>query len=155
MPSPSHTKDQRRFSAGVVAVRRDERGWRVLVLRAFRLWDFPKGTVEAGEAPRQAAAREALEEANLDDLVFRWGDDFAETQPYAGEKVARYFLAESPRATVRLTVSPELGRAEHHEFRWVTFDEARALLPARLHPILGWAVRVLTGPPPRVPNQGR
>jgi len=40
---------------------------------------------------------------------------------------------------VTLPVSPELGRPEHHEFRWTGWDEARALLPARLLPILDWA----------------
>jgi 8-oxo-dGTP pyrophosphatase MutT (NUDIX family) len=43
------------FSAGVVVVRRDGGGWRLLVLRAYRNWDFPKGMVEAGEAPARRA----------------------------------------------------------------------------------------------------
>jgi hypothetical protein len=38
-----------------------------------------------------------------------------------------------------LPVSPELGRPEHHEYRWVTYEEARSLLPLRLLPILEWA----------------
>lgn len=144
---------ERRFSAGVVPVRRDARGWRVLILRAFRLWDFPKGAVEAGETPRQAAVREAREETAIDDLVFRWGEAFTETAPYARGKVARYFVAESPRAAVRLRPSPALGRAEHHEFRWTTFDEARALLPPRLQPVLRWAERIVTEPSPRATHR--
>jgi 8-oxo-dGTP pyrophosphatase MutT (NUDIX family) len=130
----------KRLAAGVVVLRRDERGaWRVLVLRAFRNWDFPKGLVEPDEEPRDAAVREALEEASLDDLVFRWGDDFRDTEPYAGGKVARYYVAESPAANVKLPVSPELGRPEHHEYRWLPADDARRLLPERLRLVLDWA----------------
>jgi 8-oxo-dGTP pyrophosphatase MutT (NUDIX family) len=130
----------KRLAAGVVVFRRDEStGWRVLVLRAFRNWDFPKGLVEPAESPRDAAVREAREEASLDDLVFRWGDDFRDTEPYAGGKVARYYVAESPAAEVTLPISPELGRPEHHEYRWLSADEARRLLPERLQSILDWA----------------
>ena len=43
--------------------------------------------------------------------------------PYARQKVARYYLGE-PSGEDVLPISPELGRPEHHEFRWVSFDEA-------------------------------
>jgi hypothetical protein len=36
-------------------------------------------------------------------------------------------------------VSPELGRPEHDEWRWVSCDEAAHLLPPRLQPVLAWA----------------
>jgi 8-oxo-dGTP pyrophosphatase MutT (NUDIX family) len=130
-------------SAGVVVVRRFPEGWRYLVLRAYRNWDFPKGLIEAGETPLEAAVREVREEASLDGLEFRWGDAFSETAPYRGGKVARYYLAESPSGEVFLPVSPALGRPEHHEFRWVDYHEARRLLPPRLSPILEWAHALL------------
>jgi 8-oxo-dGTP pyrophosphatase MutT (NUDIX family) len=127
------------FSAGVVVARRDGGGWRLLVLRAYRNWDFPKGMVEPGEAPLAAAIRETAEEAAIGDLAFRWGEDYRETAPYARGKVARYYLAETAQQTVTLPVSPELGRPEHDEWRWVDFIEAERLLPPRLQPILAWA----------------
>jgi 8-oxo-dGTP pyrophosphatase MutT (NUDIX family) len=133
----------RRFSAGVVVARPGAEGWRYLLLRAFRNWDFPKGRVEPGEDPRQAAVREAREESALDDLEFRWGEAWRETGPYAGGKVARYYVACSPAGRVYLPVSPELGRPEHQEFRWVDGAQARALLPPRLHPVLDWARSVV------------
>lgn len=110
----------------------------MLVLRAYRNWDFPKGVVEDDEDLREAAQREVREEASLADLQFHWGDAYKETLPYAGGKVSRYYVAESPHDTVRLPVSPELGRPEHDEFRWVTFDGAEDVLPPRLAIVLDW-----------------
>lgn len=127
------------LSAGVVVVRRWPDGWRFLLLRAWRNWDFPKGEVEAGEAPLTAARREVAEETGLLELAFRWGEGWCETAPYGRGKVARYYLAEARRGEVTLPVNPELGRPEHHEFRWVAEDAAGQLLPARLQPVLEWA----------------
>lgn len=131
-------------SAGVIPVRRDPDGWRLLVLRAYRNWDFPKGVVEEGDDLLETAKREAKEEADLDDLRFEWGDASVDTAPYGRGKVATYFLAATDRTDVVLPVSPELGRPEHHEGRWVSLDEAQALLPDRLQPVLAWVGEVLT-----------
>ena len=57
--------------------------------------------------------------------------------------MARYFLAETDKGVIELPVSAELGRPEHHEWRWVSFDEAEELLPPRLGVILDWARRQL------------
>jgi 8-oxo-dGTP pyrophosphatase MutT (NUDIX family) len=126
-------------SAGVVVARRAGPDWRLLVLRAYRNWDFPKGLIEPGETPFAAAVREAREETGIEALAFRWGEEFRETEPYARNKVARYYLAETDTEELTLPVSPELGRPEHHEYRWVDFPDARRLLPPRLQPILSWA----------------
>jgi 8-oxo-dGTP pyrophosphatase MutT (NUDIX family) len=134
----------RRLAAGVVVFRRTERGVRLLVLRAYKNWDFPKGMVEAGESELDAAKRECAEETGLSDLDFPFGDLHKDTLAYAGGKVARYFLAETEEAAVRLPVSPELGRPEHHEWRWVSFDEAEELLPPRLAIVLDWARQTLS-----------
>jgi 8-oxo-dGTP pyrophosphatase MutT (NUDIX family) len=130
----------RRLSAGAVIVRETPGGPRWLLLRAYRNWDFPKGLVAAGEEPLAAAVRETAEETGIDELDFPWGFDFAETEPYASNKVARYYLARTASERVVLQPSPELGRPEHHEFRWVDVDEARALLPERVRRVLEWSV---------------
>jgi 8-oxo-dGTP pyrophosphatase MutT (NUDIX family) len=127
------------FSAGVVVVRRDDSDWRLLALRAYSNWDFPKGMVEPGEAPLDAAIRETAEETAISDLDFRWGKGYCETAPYRGGKVARYYLAETGQTMITLPVSQELGRPEHDEWRWVSFNESERLLPPRLLPILAWA----------------
>lgn len=131
------------FSAGIVIVSRKNACWRLLALRAYRNWDFPKGKVEAGETPLSAAIRETAEEAGITDLAFRWGEGFCETAPYGARKVARYYLAETTQQAIILNRSPHGSRPEHHEWRWVSFDEAGSLLPPRLQPVLGWATKIL------------
>jgi bis(5'-nucleosidyl)-tetraphosphatase len=132
MPSPR--------SAGAVVFRRTAAGVQILVLRAYKNWDFPKGLVEPGEDQLATAKREVAEETGLTDLDFPFGDQHKETLPYSNSKVARYYLAETgDDARVKLRVSPELGRPEHHEFRWVSFDEAEDVLPPRLAIVLEWA----------------
>ena len=145
MPEPQAPADFQplAFSAGVVVARRENSGWRLLVLRAYRNWDFPKGMVEPGEAPLDAAIRETAEEAGISDLAFRWGEGYCETAPYGRGKVARYYLAETEQVRITLPVSPELGRPEHDEWRWASLDEAERVLPPRLQPVLAWARRQL------------
>ena len=137
------TKRKKRLSCGVIVVRGSNDGLRFLLLRAFNNWDFPKGIRERGETPLAAALREVAEETTLDDLEFHWGRHYVETGPYSRGKVARYYIAETRREDVDLPVNPELGRAEHAEFRWVDLREARRLTTARLDPVLDWAEQVL------------
>ena len=130
---------ERILSAGVVVVRRVDDEWRVLLLRAYKNWDCPKGTVEAREDPLTAARREVREETTIEDLEFRWGETFTETLPYSKNKVARYYLAETRTVEAKLPVSPELGRPEHHEWRWLTWEEAEQRVVDRLWEVLRWA----------------
>ena len=131
-------------SAGAVVFRRTDRGVRLLVLRAYKNWDFPKGLIEEGEDALACAKREVGEETGLHELGFPFGDEFKETLPYADRKIARYYLAETGESEIVLPVSPELGRPEHHEFRWVSFDEAEDVLPPRLTIVLEWAKKTIS-----------
>jgi bis(5'-nucleosidyl)-tetraphosphatase len=123
----------------MVVVRSAGESPRYLLLRAYRYWDFPKGEIEPGEDPLQAAVREVEEETGLTGLDLRWGEAYIETAPYARGKVARYYLAEASAGEVALPVNAELGRPEHHEFRWASAREARDLLNARVRRVLDWA----------------
>lgn len=125
-------------SAGIAVVHETADGARLLLLRAYRNWDFPKGLVEEGEEPLAAAIREAREETGLADLEFAWGTDYVETPPYAGGKIARYYVARTRDPNVRLPVNPALGRPEHHEYRWVDLTEALALTVPRLQRVVAW-----------------
>lgn len=146
--------NSKKFSAGMVVLRRFDGTWRCLMLRAYRNWDFPKGEVEPGETPLDTARREVQEETSLTALDLRWGEVFCETAPYRGGKVARYYLAESSHGDVSLPVSAELGRPEHHEYRWVSFDDARKLAPPRLQSIVAWAEGLSTSGAERTNHEG-
>lgn len=126
------------LSAGIVVLHAEAKQWRVLLLRAYRNWDFPKGLVESDEAPLSAAIRETEEETGIprEALIFRWGERYFETAPYAGNKVARYYVAQTHHTHVQLMPLPGRTRAEHHEYRWCLFAEAQQLMVPRLHTIL-------------------
>jgi 8-oxo-dGTP pyrophosphatase MutT (NUDIX family) len=140
---PDRTARAPRLSAGVVVVRSDPTGWLFLLLRAYRNWDFPKGVVEPGEDPLAAARREVREETLIEDLQFTWGAEYRETAPYSNNKIARYYLAETGTESVTLPVSPELGRPEHNEARWVDLAGALSLSSPRIVPIVRWAAEKL------------
>ncbi len=131
------------LSCGVVIARRDGDDWWTLLLRAYHHWDFPKGVRESGEEPLEAAIREVREETGIDDLEFAWNDRFMETGPYSRGKTARYYLAESTTSEVVLGPSPDTGEPEHHEWRWVSFDEAHDLTAPRVRDVVRWARQII------------
>jgi len=144
-----------RLSAGVVVVSLVQRKLRFLLLRAYRNWDFPKGIVESGEQPIDAALREVREETALDDISFDWGLVFMETGPYNKGKIARYYVARSKEQHIELPVNPELGRPEHQEARWVDYETALRMVSARLQPVVRWAHTVVnhgSAPSPGTPG---
>jgi 8-oxo-dGTP pyrophosphatase MutT (NUDIX family) len=132
------------LSAGIVIVRQEETQWKFLFLRAYRNWDFPKGIVESEEKPLETAIREAREETGISDLRFRWGRVYKETRPYnQGTKVARYYIAQTTESQVVFSINPEIGKPEHHEYRWLTYEQLFQIAPERLLPIIQWAHQVI------------
>jgi 8-oxo-dGTP pyrophosphatase MutT (NUDIX family) len=131
-------------SAGAVVFRRTPKGVQLLILRAYNLWDFPKGLVEEDEKEFDASRREVWEETGLSDIDYPFGEEFKETLPYSGGKVARYYLAETETEKIVLPVSPELGKPEHDAWRWVSFEEAEDYLAPRLAGVLEWAKGMLS-----------
>ena len=112
----------------------------MLLLRVYNYWDFPKGRIEPGESALATARRETREETTIDDLEFAWGDVFIDTEPYGREKkIARYFVARTATDKISLPVNPELGKPEHHEWRWCDWTSAEQLVPERLWPVIRWA----------------
>jgi 8-oxo-dGTP pyrophosphatase MutT (NUDIX family) len=144
MAEPVHV---RRFSAGVVVVHLGAAAAQYLLLRAYKNWDFPKGLVEPGEQPLEAALREVKEETTLVNLGFDWGVDYMDTGPYNKGKISRYYLARSDETRVHLPINPELGFPEHQEARWVGFETALNMVSPRLKPVVQWASAIIAAPP--------
>jgi bis(5'-nucleosidyl)-tetraphosphatase len=136
-------KYHKRMSAGAVMVRETAHGPRFLLLRAFRHWDFPKGAVEDGETPLEAARREIEEETGIVDLEFAWGEEHRDTPPYDRGKVARYYLVRTSCEQVSLKANPQTGKTEHAEYRWVRYEDAWDMVSPRVQSILKWAGAVL------------
>jgi 8-oxo-dGTP pyrophosphatase MutT (NUDIX family) len=136
----------RRFSAGVVVVHVAGEAVQYLLLRAYKNWDFPKGLVEPGEQPLDAAVREVKEETTLVNLAFDWGQDYMDTGPYNKGKISRYYLARSNVTQVHLPINPELGFPEHQEARWVGLETALNMVSPRLKPVVHWASDIIAAP---------
>lgn len=131
------------LSCGIVLARETAEGVLTLMLRAYHHWDFPKGLREAGEEPLEAAQRELAEETGIEDIDMRWGERFMETGPYSRGKTARYYLAATTIADVTMGPSPDTGVPEHHEWRWVSFDEAYDMSSPRVRTVVSWGRQVI------------
>jgi 8-oxo-dGTP pyrophosphatase MutT (NUDIX family) len=107
--------------AGGVVTTQQDGGMVFLLVRASRPpfdWVLPKGHIEAGETPEQAAQREVLEESGVEaDVCGSLGDA---TFDVRREQVrVRYFLMQFRRQ----------GTAqERRETRWCSLAEAERLL---------------------------
>jgi 8-oxo-dGTP pyrophosphatase MutT (NUDIX family) len=92
---------QRETSAGGVVFRRDPEGQvRYLLIRdSYRNWGFPKGHLEPGEPPADAARREVAEETGLADLILhgpiRVIDWYFRFRGKTIHKFCHFFLFES------------------------------------------------------------
>jgi 8-oxo-dGTP pyrophosphatase MutT (NUDIX family) len=133
----------RYLSCGIVLARPVNADWLTLMLRAYGHWDFPKGVREEGESPFDAAIREVAEETGITAVDFEWGDRYKETGPYSRGKTARYYLGRTDTEEVVMGLSPETGQPEHHEWRWLSFDEAYDLASPRVRNVVQWARQII------------
>jgi 8-oxo-dGTP pyrophosphatase MutT (NUDIX family) len=122
------------ISAGGVVVRPAGAGHEVCLVSDGRNWGFPKGIIEAGETPEQAALREISEETGIPRDVLTLGaalpvSEYVYRRRDTGRlifKRVHHFLVATPPGTV-LHPDP----AEIAEAAWLGLDDARARLSYR------------------------
>lgn len=126
-------------SSGIVILRKEKDDFLVLLMRSHDYWDFPKGGIENDETKLIAAIREVKEETGIEDLNFKWGKIFYETESYGClNKTAYYFLAETKTLNVFIENNPLTGIKEHEEYKWVKFKEAKKMTVNRINRVLNW-----------------
>jgi bis(5'-nucleosidyl)-tetraphosphatase len=154
MPA-GHMRYERHASAGIIVFYRSADGLQFLLLLSRLtkrpLWEFPKGGVDAGESPLDAALRELREETGLTAGDVTLVPSFERTEDYrftTGKgsdrtiirKQVTYFLAEARHQEVSISTD------EVSEFEWVdqAIAEKRIRYPERRR-MLKEAISVLEG----------
>lgn len=116
-------------SAGGIVFRQEPgQPARFLLIRdSYRNWGFPKGHLEEGETPAQAAVRETSEETGLDGLVLHGPIRLIDWHfRFRGRRIHKYchfFLLESPEGEP----SPQADEGIS-DCRWCSHDQALDLL---------------------------
>ena len=94
-------------------------------MKGKKIWTFPKGHIEAGETPRQAALREVLEETGYKAVIIR---------PMIRVKYAFTFQGNYVKKMVQWYLMKKLGRIGKHDaseilaIRWVSVLKAHELV---------------------------
>ena len=99
----------------------------LLIRDSYKNWGFPKGHLESGETPHDAALREVREETGLDDVSLRGTietiDWYFRFRGKLIHKVCHFYLMESAKSDT----SPQ-GAEGITECRWAEFAEASAAI---------------------------
>lgn len=131
-------------SSGIIIIRYEDSIPKLLLLKAYNFWDFPKGGMENSENKLETALREVKEETGITHLDFKWGKCYYETEPFGkNEKIVFYFMANTESELVKFGMNPVSGKVEHDEYKWVTFDEAKKMTVYRIQKAIGWAEKRL------------
>lgn len=96
-------------------------------------WEFPKGRIEPGESPDQAAAREFQEETGITSWVFCEGFDRDVSYTYIHNgrkhfKTVTYFIAEVFDESAMTPSVEHIVDTSGRWYRWDTFDQISHLL---------------------------
>ena len=103
------------LSAGGVIVCSVENAWYVLVIRDMNdTWTFPKGMIEKGETPTDAAVREIGEEVSISGLTLLHplpAIDYFYKRNGTVKKIVQYFVFQS-KTRAKTNVQKEEGIQE-------------------------------------------
>jgi 8-oxo-dGTP pyrophosphatase MutT (NUDIX family) len=116
--------------AGGVVVRRDEGGAKFLLVTARRQpgqWVFPKGHIEPGETPEQAAIREVQEEAGVEARI---GPPIGATEYKTARGVirAQFYLMDFVSEGEPGEDRRRAWLADHDAQRALLYEDARLLI---------------------------
>lgn len=132
-------------SAGFVIVRRRGSSWEVLGLRVWGKIDIPKGHLEPGESPFDAAVRECREEAGLSIVPSRdmpWGNrSYVSERPH---KDVTVFIAVTDQEP-EIQMNPETKQYEHDGYHWMGWSDMKARCYPYLRDAISWAQSVVEG----------
>ena len=124
---------RREFSAGVVLVRRMRGRWWLAAARPqgkrAGTWVLPKGIVDRGETPSEAALREGYEETGVRAVLSSKLGDIRYVYTSDGErvfKIVSFYLAHARGG--RIGEVPAGMEVEVAEVRWLPLAEAPRLL---------------------------
>ncbi len=129
---------QRETSAGGVVFRRGADGVaRFLLIRdSYKNWGFPKGHLERGEPPAEAARREVAEETGLEELLLHGPikviDWYFRFRGKTIHKYCHFFLFESRRGEpvpqVDEGITACVWNALDEALKTISYDNARDVL---------------------------
>ncbi|MGH7607179.1 MAG: NUDIX hydrolase [Gemmatimonadales bacterium] len=133
-----HGRAQRETSAGGVVFRRGADGVVrfLLICDSYKNWGFPKGHLEHGEPPAQAARREVTEETGLTELVLHGPikviDWYFRFRGKTIHKYCHFFLLESRRGEPVPQMDEGITACVWHPIdaalRTISYDNAREVL---------------------------
>lgn len=109
-------------SAGAVIFKNEDKIYYLLLHYQAGHWDFPKGHIEKGETPQEAAFREAFEETGIKEMELFSGF----------KKTIKYFFKRDKKSILKIVVFFLVGTGqkevkiswEHIGFKWLEYDKA-------------------------------
>src|SRR5215510_6968236 len=148
---------ERETSAGGVVFRRGAEGQMVylLIRDSYRNWGFPKGHLESGEPPAEAARREVAEETGLVDLTLhgpiRVIDWYFRFRGKTIHKYCHFFLFESrsgdPVPQEEEGITECAWHSVESALETISYDNARGVLRRAAEMVR--ALAAVSGPEPR------